>query len=86
MPISDFKPTNSHLKEYGQSFELQPLNKPKSLKQGNSILRPITPKILKDYLTKEKGLTCLLITRKEPKFRLGGMLQWCDFKIFTGWE
>ena len=32
MPIPNFKPTNSHLIEDGQSFELQPLNKPKSLK------------------------------------------------------
>ena len=53
-PIPNFKPTNSCLKDDGQSFELQPLNKPKSPKQGNSILRPITQEILKDYLAKEK--------------------------------
>ena len=84
MPISDFKPTNSCLREDGQSFELQPLNKPKSPKQGNSILRPITPEILKDYLTKEKGFNFSSYNQKEPRFRLGGMPQWCDFKNFTG--
>ena len=34
MPISDFKPTNSHLKEDGQSFELQPLINQKARNKG----------------------------------------------------
>ena len=68
-PIATTRPRKS--KSTGDthsSFELQPLNQP-NYKQGNPILRSVTPETLKDYLSTVKGFNFSSYNNKKAQLR-----------------